>query len=518
MKTKFVALGCLLSLSMGLMASESSCESSEKHLNPIGSWVTESRDLHGTSHQFDEKILTKENVEDLTLIWSRQGPSVQGVPNVFGHTVYYGDFAGNLFAVKAKTGALVWENSRIAVSIPGALSLDNQAVYVPTLQESGISTLVAVDRKTGQKVLFNSALEGDDPVPLLETGSIVVHDCCVNLVMIGDDSGQESTLPPYTFRGGLYAFDANTGQLIWKYLFTTADNITEGAGDAASFCVAVDKERGFVYVGTGNAYTNPPGNSCSLFCLNYRTKNPNGELVWKHQFTPNGVFSKEFPFGLDFDVGQVPNLFTIKQGHDKSERDVVGVSDKSAHYYVLDRDTGELIWSQALIPAGQTPGIAGSPTGCISDSLIYVPANYDPDNLLTGPIILNPFDDGNLQTILRGLTVDYRNTITALRQKDGKIVWQRTFTGAIFGSISFANGVVYVPFFDGHLRALDGESGHVLFTFRTPLASIIPINIPLNTNVAISNGRLFVGGGFNFLPGGIFAFGLPSKECKKTKD
>ena len=112
---------------------------------------------------------------------------------------------------------------------------------------------------------------------------------------------------PPTFRGTVVALDAATGAEAWRF-HVTDEAAGEGAGVSVWSSPAVDRERGVLYIGTGQAYGLPaPARSDSLVALDLAT----GEEVWHRQFTAGDAWSVALPSGLDADVGAMPNLFTV---------------------------------------------------------------------------------------------------------------------------------------------------------------------------------------------------------------
>ena len=102
---------------------------------------------------------------------------------------------------------------------------------------------------------------------------------------------------------------------------------------------AIDTNSGLLFIGTGQSYEGPASAlSDSLLALNYRTTNPQGELVWFHQFTSDDVGTTK-----DWDADCGPFLVTIK------DRKAVIVGTKEGKLYALDRALGTLI-GRAYLP------------------------------------------------------------------------------------------------------------------------------------------------------------------------
>jgi polyvinyl alcohol dehydrogenase (cytochrome) len=97
-----------------------------------------------------------------------------------------------------------------------------------------------------------------------------------------------------TFRGNVSAYDANTGQRLWKY-YTVAEAKPRGrnkdgiqtwgpAGGGIWSSPTVDARRRMIYFATGNGYADPPQPTTdAIIALDIET----GAVKWIRQVTPN---------------------------------------------------------------------------------------------------------------------------------------------------------------------------------------------------------------------------------------
>src|SRR5262249_3142045 len=154
----------------------------------------------------------------------------------------------------------------------------------------------------------------------------------------------------------------------------------------------------------------------------------NGTVRWVRQFTVGDVYVifRPPPQGPDADIGAAPNLFRI------GDRDVVGVGDKAGVYAVLDRDTGETIWGRRFGSGGHLGGIMT--TAAYDGPSLFLAAN-------TWANELDFHDPGNTSTTY------------ALDAATGAIRWQRALPSAVFGAMTYANGIVYQPTITGTVYA-----------------------------------------------------------------
>jgi polyvinyl alcohol dehydrogenase (cytochrome) len=203
-------------------------------------WRIAGRDLDNSRNQSSEREIGTTNVHQLVPKWLfTTGNDVSATPTVAGNTVYFPDWAGNLFAVHADSGRLVWSrkipdfNGR-----PGSMSRVSPAIFEDELiigDNGGMSWLssgppvaqlgahvIAVDRENGA---LRWITQVDAHPAAIITGSPVVHG---TTVYVGVSSSEEglATDPAYpccTFRGSMVALDAVTGRMLWK-TFTVPDN------------------------------------------------------------------------------------------------------------------------------------------------------------------------------------------------------------------------------------------------------------------------------------------------------
>ncbi len=72
-------------------------------------WVSAGHDLQNTRYQNTESKINAGNVANLAVKWQfTTGGDVSATPAVDGSTVYFPDWAGNLYAINQTTGTQVW--------------------------------------------------------------------------------------------------------------------------------------------------------------------------------------------------------------------------------------------------------------------------------------------------------------------------------------------------------------------------------------------------------------------------
>ena len=510
------------------------------------------RDLDNSRNQPSEREIDITNVRQLEPKWVfTTGSDVSATPTVAGNTVYFPDWAGNLYAVRANDGRLLWSrkisdyNGRA-----GSLSRVSPAIVEDQLilgdNKSGDGAhVMAVDRRTGA---LRWITEVDSHPAAIITGSPVVHG---NMVYLGVSSGEEAlavnpAYPCCTFRGSMVALDVLTGRIVWKTFTVPENNGLPNlySGNAIWSPPAIDPRRGSLYIGVGNNYTVPDtvlqcqqeaidnGNQnadCTapddhfntVLALDLKT----GAIKWARRLSgfdawtvaclslPPGVNCPS-PHGPDFDFpGSGPNLLHTRaddndqnddgpQARDRHDehprepgRDLVGIGQKSGIYWALNPDNGAIVWTTIVGPGGTTGGIQwGTATDGTRIYVAITNSLHIPYTLANG-----------------GPTINW-GSWAALDPRTGRILWQvpDPTPGAVDpGAVSVANGVVYAGSYSGAMHALDARTGAILFTFASG-GSVI--DAP-----SIVAGTVYWGSGYrNIAPGvgnnKVYAFTIPKAD------
>ena len=517
MSQKLIAVACSILWSGTMMAQ------TDTTAGP-GEWRIAGQNLSNTRGQGTESQIGISNVGQLATRWVFEtGADVSATPTVAGNAVYFPDWAGNLFAVNAHTGQLLWSrqisdyNGRSgSISRVSPAVFANELIFGDNVKSSAVhdgAHVMAVDRNTGAMLWITQV---DAHPAAVITGSPVFNG---SVVYIGVSSNEEglATDPAYpccTFRGSVVALDAVTGAILWK-TFVVPDNKGQTnaySGGAIWQPPAIDPVRGSLFIGTGNNYTVPQS---VLTCQQdaVAAGNPNavctsaddhfdaalaldlntGAIKWSmgvmafDAWTVACLSSLKAihcpqPSGPDFDLGgSGPNLLS----------NMVGFGQKSGTFWAMNPDTGTILWAAKVGPGSTLGGIEW---GTATDgSRIYVAITNADHIALSLP-------DGTSTTA---------GSWAALDASTGKVVWQIADPlGALdLGSLTVANGVLYAPSFSGFVYGLNALTGKVLFQFNTG-GSVID-------GPSIVDGSVYWGSGYSHISPGIgnnkvFAFSLPS--------
>lgn len=171
--------------------------------------------------------------------------------------------------------------------------------------------------------------------------------------------------------GHVQAFNISTGEVAWvfhtipqpgEYGYDTwpkeAYKNTEVGGGNNWAGMAVDRERGIVYVPTGSAAHDFYGGNrigSNLFANSLLALDANtGQRIWHFQFVHHDI--------LDRDPPAPPNLITITR--DGKKIDAVAQVTKQGFVFVFDRETGEPLFpiEERPVPASDIPGEEAWPT------------------------------------------------------------------------------------------------------------------------------------------------------------
>jgi len=386
--------------------------------------------------------------------------------------VYFGDVSGNVYAVNAEAGRLVWRkraDSHPAAKVTGAPILIAGRLYVP--------------------VSSNEEGWADNPK----------YPCC-------------------TFRGGVVAFNARTGEEIWRAHTIPETPHRTGAnpqgtpawgpsGGAVWSPPTADLKRHALYVGTGNSYSLPSSRfSDSVVAFDMNT----GRMLWSRQLTPgdawNGACGAKSDSncpphpGPDYDFGSPPILRSIGHG-----RDLLIIGQKSGVVYALDPDRkGKIIWQTRIGHGGPFGGIEWG--GGADRALVYFP--------------LSDWRQSN---------PDLGGGVFALRIATGARVWYGPpskpaclklsgCNAALIAPVTVIPGVVFSGSQDGHLRAYDARNGGVLWDFNSlrKFRSVNGVSAHggsfMSIGPVVANGMLFVEPGYGMIRGNVLlAFSVDAK-------
>jgi quinohemoprotein ethanol dehydrogenase len=335
----------------------------------VGNWMSYSR---GWDEQRFSPLdqINDGNVGQLGLAWYDDLETMRGVqasPLVVDGVLYNVSIYNIVTAYDGKTGRKLWtydpevgaEWARLACCGPSARGIAawNGKIFIGALD----GRLIAVDARTGEEVWTTRTFETEG---LLNTYSITgaprVYD---GKVVIGNGGAD------YGVRGFVGAYDAETGERVWKFYLVpgnpadgpdgqASDSAMQialptwhgewwkyGGGGTAWDSFAYDPELNLVYIGTGNGSPQmwrfrSEGKGDNLFlCSIVAVDADSGEYKWHYQMVPEEDW--------DYTCTQPMVLADLAIGG--GQRQVIMQAPKNGFFYVIDRATGELISAESYV-------------------------------------------------------------------------------------------------------------------------------------------------------------------------
>jgi quinohemoprotein ethanol dehydrogenase len=310
------------------------------------------------------------NVAKLGLAWTWAIGSTRGVeatPLVHDGVMYATGSWSVVFALDARSGRELW---RFDPEVPGAagaraccdvvnrgVALYAGRVYVGALD----GRLFALDARTGARIW---EVQTTDPeLPYTITGAPRVVKGKVIIGNGGADIG---------VRGYVSAYDALSGALVWRFYTVPGDPSLPvespaleralptwkggewwkvGGGGTVWDSLSYDPEIDLLYVGTGNGGPWPQrlrSGGDNLFLSSILALRPDsGELVWHYQTTPGDMW----------DYTAVQQMILAELAIGGRVRRVLMQAPKNGFFYVLDRETGELLSAENYVPVTWAEGV-----------------------------------------------------------------------------------------------------------------------------------------------------------------
>lgn len=376
-RMKFVVLGLILLVN---------CK------GPLGTnadkdWPVYGGNNEGSRYSTLSQIDTS-NVKDLKVAWmynaadldsSRRARQIECQPIVVDGILYGTSPEIQLFALKAATGEQLWIFNPKAKA-QGYNSGNRGVSYWQSGDDKRILfvagfNLFSIDATTGQpdknfgvdgKVDLHVGLENDRyDIQDFAVGATSPGVVYKDILVLGSTVSEQGDALPGHIRG----FNIRTGKLVWVFhtipqpgevgYDTWPKDAYKKFGGANNWGgMALDEERGIVYLGTGSPSVDFYGGdraganlfSDCILALDAET----GDLKWYYQAVHHDLWDYDFPCP--------PNLVTVK--HNGKMVDAVVQAGKDGTIYVLDRDNGTSLFpvEERPVPTDGLPGEHPYPT------------------------------------------------------------------------------------------------------------------------------------------------------------
>jgi quinohemoprotein ethanol dehydrogenase len=324
----------------------------------VGEWITYNGSPNEQRYSPLDQINDK-NVPELKLAWRFPTNSTRGLeatPLVVDGVMYTTAPWSVVYAVDARTGEQIWSwdpkvpkewgQKACCDVVNRGVAVYKGKVYSATLD----GRLAALDAATGKVVWEQRTTEKDKPYTI--TGAPRV---AAGRVLIGNGGSE------FGVRGYVSAYDAESGKLDWRTYTIPGDPdkpfesealeeaaktwkngnewLKEGAGGTAWDAITYDPELNLIYFGTGNGIAwdrdkRSPGGGDNLYLTSILAVFADtGKVKWHYQLVPGDTW--------DFDACQQLVLADLKMNG--KTRKVLMQAPKEGFFYVLDRETGQLI-------------------------------------------------------------------------------------------------------------------------------------------------------------------------------
>ena len=473
--------------------------------------------------------------------------SLEATPIVKDGVMYVTSGNDDVFALDAKSGALIWEHKS---GIDQAINTvccgwDNRGVAVG---EGKVflgrldGSFEALDAKTGKRLWQTQIGRWQDGYTITSAPTYYK-----GAVYTGVSGGDRSA------RGKLTALDAGTGKELWH--FWTAAGPGEKGGDtwpspndpdpdkARAYlsgganiwqAPAIDPDLGLIYFSTGQPGPDAVGEGIkrpgdNLFSSSIVALHLDGSYAWHFQIVHHDLW--------DFDCPSPVVLFD--QVYDGIMRKGIAEACKTGWIYILDRTNGKPIVGIDEKPVEQDKRVASAPTQPIprGDALIpQCPAALPgwTTKCIFGviydmPILMSPGGNGGTNwapmaysprtgyfyvtaadrpqsRILRQLGkavgppigARYAGTLSAVDSRTNRIVWQKKMpysVGQGSGALATASGLVFHGEPSGEFQAYDAKNGALLWQWQTGAgadAPAITYEIDGEQYVAIASGGVAI--------------------------
>ena len=499
-----------------------------------GDWLMYRRTYDGSGFS-PLKAITPSNIQRLSLAWSLSTDLVEAhetTPIVNQGRMFITTPGNNFIALDAKTGTQLWRYVR---KYPADLfqlhptnrgvALYGDRVYMATTD----CALVALDASSGKEI-WTVAIDDyrtgcySTLAPLAVRGKIIV----------GYSGGE------FGVRGSVNAFDAVTGQRIWRTYTVpapnqpgartwTGDNYKRGGGSIWITGV-YDPASNTTYWGTGNpspwVADNRPGDNLytdSTLALDADT----GRIKSYHQYTPHDSWDWDevsAPLLIDTEVdgrlvktathaGRNGYLWILDRNHDQLRFLHAFPFSNNNVFQTIDSKTGRPVVDESKRPGTQQSGAFCPSIGGGKDwppeawspqtRLLYVPANNNICGFLPKGEVPKPdargFYVGYAAEDIFGSVrtgpgaLDHLGELQAWDLNTGKRVWQHNFKTILWapllvtgGDVVFAGGTP-----DRLFRAFNARTGDELWSFPAPSGVIgIPSSFAVDGEqyIAVTSG------------------------------
>jgi alcohol dehydrogenase (cytochrome c) len=468
--------------------------------------------------------INKTNVKNLQLVWARvMEPGInEAAPIVYNGVMYLGNPADVIQAIDAVTGDLLWEfrhpNPTVEQlhSVWGqrkrSIALYGDRIYFVTWD----NYVVALDARTGQQVWQTN--RGGNLYATNSSGPIVVDG-----VVIAGSNCQVAAFGCF-----VTGHDARTGEELWRNTLIPrpgepGDETWAGSPFESRWMTGVwgqltyDPDLDLVYYGSSGvgpaseAQRNMPGATLAGTDTRFAVKPKSGQIVWKHQVLPRDNWDQECTFEMmvintpvNPDASAVGMLSVNPDAKRGPRKTLTGIPCKTGIAWSFDAANGEFLWAKSTVEQNLVRKIDGKGLVSVNEDVVlkevgktyymcptynggrdWPSGAYNPKtnvmymqlaNLCTDttartdrdPAPQYTYNTLNISKFAPGK--DKVGRIDAISVETGKTLWTWETRAPNYSPIlATAGGLLFNGSLDRYLRALDADTGQVLW--QTRLAS-----------------------------------------------
>jgi len=519
--------------------------------------------------------INKTNVKNLQLVWSRamEPGGNEATPIVYNGVMYLGNPADVIQAIDAVTGELLWEYRHplppVAQMHNGlgqrkrSIALYGDNVYFVTWD----NFVVSLDARTGELVWKTD--RGGNLYTSNSSGPIVA-----NGVVIAGSTCQYSANGCY-----VTGHDAKTGRELWKNELIPrpgqpGDETWAGSPFESRWMTGVwgeityDPELDLVYYGSSGvgpaseAQRNMPGATMAGTNTRFAVWPKTGEIAWKHQTLPRDNWDQECTFEMmiiNTPVNPSPaaGMLSINPNARRGPRKTLtGIPCKTGIAWSFDAANGEFLWAKPTVEQNIVASIDPKGLVTVNEGVVlkevgktyrvcptynggrdWAQGAYNPKtNVMYFPLS-NLCIDSTARTDRAAAPQFVYNTdnvgrfppgkdkvgrIDAISVETGRTLWTwETRVTNYSPVLATGGGLLFNGSMDRYLRALDADSGQVVWQTRLPTqvaGGTITYSVNGRQYIAVAvGGGPFAATGLSLTPeadtpsggNGIYVFALP---------
>ncbi|MDP3105666.1 MAG: PQQ-binding-like beta-propeller repeat protein, partial [Candidatus Methanoperedens sp.] len=402
------------------------------------------------------------------------GDKVKSSPTIADSTVFVGSLDKYFYALDAVSGALKWKYQTGYVYSSPVVS--GGIVYVGGgTMDSYFYALDATNGELKWKYSLGSGIVWSSPA--VSNG----------IVYFGTEENQRLSPTDVKVTGGsLYALDAGSGTLKWKYT-------SEG-----SISSSPSVSNGMIYFGSVDKYV-------------YALEAISGKIKWKYQ-TDGGVYSSPavsggivyfgsnggYIYGLDEITGELLWKYRTS-GYVRSIPAISGnilyVGSTDNYFYAIDKISGGLIWKYKT-------GSIETSSPAISDDMVYVgsadgdafgyvyafKSSKSPSINKAGTPVANHGVSSSKRIDdwpMFGHDSAHTGTTDEIVEPPLELLWKFQADGFTTSSPAVSGGTVYIGSDEGYVYALDTLNGSLKWKYKTGKT--------VSSSPAVVNGTVFFG-------------------------